>query len=295
LRELDARNVETGIALKSPSPILHGLREIAERYDALVCDVWGVVHNGAQAHLDSCDALRRFRRLHGPVALLTNAPRPLGDLLLQFERLGVPSDCYDEIVTSGMATRADLAQRAEGCAVSLFHLGPERDRGVFDGLPIACTKAADASLVLCTGLFDDETETPDDYKPLLMEFQARSLQLLCANPDIVVQRGGKLVYCAGAVAAVYESLGGKVTYYGKPHRPIYDLTLASLKGAEKPLAIGDGLHTDIRGANGAGLDALFIADGIHGEEIEPFTPEHLRSLFDRAGVHACASMRTLVW
>ena len=276
-------------------PILHGLREIAAQYDALVCDVWGVVHNGAHAHLESCDALRHFRKYHGPVALLTNAPRPLSDLLTQFGRLGVPEDCYDEIVTSGMATRADLERRADTGKLSMFHLGPERDRGIFDGLPIICTAPAHAALVLCTGLFDDETEVPDDYKPLLAEFKARSLPFVCANPDIVVQRGGKLVYCAGAVAAVYESLGGKVTYYGKPHRPIYDLTLASLKGVNKPLAIGDGLQTDVKGANGAGLDALFIADGIHGEEIEPFTPEHLRSLFDRAGVHALASMRTLVW
>jgi HAD superfamily hydrolase (TIGR01459 family) len=275
-------------------PILSGLRELADSYDALVCDVWGVVHNGLHAHAASCDALKRFRR-NGPVVLLSNAPRPVRDMKLQLERLGVPDDCYDAIVTSGVAAREDLARQAVAGKLAMFHLGPERDRGIFEGLPIACTEVAQASIVLCTGLFDDEIETPDHYKALLSQLKERDLTMLCANPDIVVQRGGRLVYCAGALAQAYESLGGRVVYYGKPHRPIYDLTFASLKGRRKPLAIGDGLHTDIKGANGVGIDALFIADGIHGEEIEPFTPAHLQSLFARAGVRVRGTMRTLVW
>jgi HAD superfamily hydrolase (TIGR01459 family) len=276
-------------------PILSGLREIADRYDALVCDVWGVVHDGLRAHAPCCEALRRFRAGNGPVVLLSNAPRPVRDVKLQFARLGVPHDCYDAIMTSGVAAREGLAERARSRELAMFHLGPDRDRGIFEGLPVACTDVACASVVLCTGLFDDTVETPGHYKALLSQIRGRDLTMLCANPDIVVQRGGKLVYCAGALANEYELLGGNVVYYGKPHRPIYDLTLASAKGARKPLAIGDGLHTDIKGANGAGIDALFIADGIHGEEIEPFTPEHLQSLFARAGVRVCGSMRTLVW
>jgi HAD superfamily hydrolase (TIGR01459 family) len=276
-------------------PILSGLREIADDYGALVCDVWGVVHNGLHAYESSCDALRRFRNGNGPVVLLSNAPRRVQDVKLQFARLGVPEDCYDAIVTSGVAARVDLAGRAGSGKLAMFHLGPERDRGIFEGLPIACTDVAHASVVLCTGLFDDDVETPDHYKALLTQSERRGLTMLCANPDIVVQRGDKLVYCAGALAQAYASLGGNVVYYGKPHRSIYELASASMKQAGRPLAIGDGLHTDIKGANGAGFDALFIADGIHRAEIEPFTPVHLQSLFEAAGVRVRGSMRTLVW
>jgi HAD superfamily hydrolase (TIGR01459 family) len=281
--------------LAASPPILSGLREIASDYDALVCDVWGVVHNGVRAHEAACDALRRFRASLGPVVLLSNAPRPIRDLEIQFERLGVPVDCYDAVVTSGVTARNDLVKRAEAGGRALYHLGPERDRGIFEGLPFASTDPAHADVVLCTGLFDDDVETPEDYEPLLLQLKARRLEMVCANPDLVVQRGGKLVYCAGALAKIYESLGGKVVYCGKPYLPIYQATLAETHGAKRPLAIGDGLDTDIKGANAAGLDALFVGHGIHAKEIEPFTGAHLRSLFDKSGVHVRAVMRTLVW
>jgi HAD superfamily hydrolase (TIGR01459 family) len=226
--------------------------------------------------------------------LLSNAPRSVRDLKTQFARLGVPDNCYDEIITSGVAARQDLTDRSAAGELPIYHLGPERDRGVFEGLPVVCTDAGNAAVVLCTGLFDDDVETPGDYKSLLRDMRTRNLILLCANPDIVVQRGSKLVYCAGALAQAYEAIGGSVVYYGKPHRPIYDLTLKAIK-ATRPLAIGDGLATDIKGANGAGIDALFIADGIHAKEVEPLTPGHLRSLFENAQVRVIGTMRTLVW
>lgn len=274
------------------APILKGLGEIAGDYDGLVCDVWGVVHNGLRADVKACDTLRRFRAERGRVVLLSNAPRPIGDLLKQFEKVGVPGDCYDDIVTSGLAARLDLAARGP---MRILHLGPDRDRGVFEGLDVETSDAEHCDAVLCTGLYDDDVETPEDYEEMLSGLKARGLTLLCANPDIVVQRGGKLVPCAGALAFLYETMGGRVQWYGKPYRPIYDLTLRSLAGAKRVLAIGDGLKTDLKGANGAGIDALFIADGIHGEEIEPFTPAHLAELFSRADVHARATLRTLVW
>ena len=283
------------IALPPLPSILSGLHEIAEGYDALICDVWGVLHNGVQAFPAPCDALRRFRGARGPVVLLSNAPRPVRDLKMQFARLGVPEDCYDAIVTSGAATRADLERRTASGEISIYHLGPERDRGIIEALPVVCSNLERAAIVLCTGLFDDDVETPSDYDELLSAMHARGLTMLCANPDLVVQRGGRLVFCAGAIAEAYAAMGGTVVYYGKPHKPIYDLTLQTMKGAKKPLAIGDGLRTDIKGANGAGIDALFVADGIHGEHVEPFTPEHLQSLFQREGVHACGAIRTLVW
>ena len=275
--------------------LLTGLSEIAANYDTLICDVWGVLHNGATAFPAACAALKTFREKHGRVVLLSNAPRPPSDLEIQFERFGVPLDCYDTIVTSGGAAREDLARRAGHGGLAMLHLGPERDHSLFAGLNIERTDAAAAEIVLCTGPYDDETEGPDDYVDRLAGLKARGLTMLCANPDLVVQRGGKLVYCAGSLAKAYEAIGGTVVYYGKPHLPIYEHVRAAAAGAPRPLAIGDGLATDIKGANAAGIDALFIADGIHGEDIAEFTEAHLEKLFKQAGAHAGAAMRALVW
>jgi HAD superfamily hydrolase (TIGR01459 family) len=275
--------------------ILTGLHEIAPAHDALVCDIWGVLHNGHSAFLPACAALRTFKNDHGPVVLLTNAPRPVRDVEEMFVRYGVPLDCYDAIVTSGVATRDELERRTASGRLAMLHLGPERDRGIFAGLDIEIAEVGNAQIVLCSGLYDDETETPADYAGLLAGMEARDLVMLCANPDWVVQRGGKLIYCAGALANEYEKIGGAVRYYGKPKPAIYDNVRSLLKGATRPLAIGDGMHTDIKGANAAGIDALFIADGVHGEDVGEMTPSHLAELFAKADVHAKAAMRALVW
>lgn len=276
----------------APVQLLTHLADIAPRYDALVCDVWGVLHNGATAFAPACEALKTFRDKHGRVILLSNAPRPASDLEVQFERFGVPLDCYDAIVTSGGAAREELARRR---SAAILHLGPERDAGLYEGLDLVLTDVAHADLVLCSGLYDDETEGPEDYATQLAGMKARALPMLCANPDLVVQRGGKLVHCAGALAQAYEKLGGKVIYYGKPHLPIYDHVRTAGGDARRFLAIGDGLATDIKGANAAGMDAVFIADGIHGEDVREFSAPHLSALFERAGAHAVAAMRALVW
>lgn len=275
--------------------IISGLREIAPDYDALVCDVWGVLHNGHDAFPDACAALKRFKDKHGPVVLLTNAPRPASEVEAMFVKYGVPLDCYDCIVTSGSAARDELVRRAAAGTLALFHLGPEKDVGLFEGVDVDLVDVAKASVVLCTGPFNDEIETPDDYVDLLAELKAKGLTMLCANPDWVVQRGGKMIYCAGALANEYEKIGGAVAYYGKPKIAIYDNVRAAMKGAKHPLAIGDGVHTDIKGANAAGLDALFIADGVHGEDVADLTTEHLAALFGEADVQARAAMRKLVW
>jgi HAD superfamily hydrolase (TIGR01459 family) len=275
--------------------ILSGLGEIAPEYDALVCDVWGVLHNGRDALAPACAALKAFKAKRGPVVLLTNAPRPVRDVEEMFVKYGVPLDCYDAIVTSGVAVREELERRAMAGRLAMLHLGPERDRGIFEGLNVDTVDAAKAQVVLCSGLYDDDAETPDDYVDLLAEMKMRGLTMLCANPDRVVQRGGRLIYCAGALASEYEKIGGDVAYYGKPKPAIYQAVRAALRGAQKPLAIGDGMHTDIKGANAAGLDALFIADGVHGEDVTALTPAHLDGLFKKAGVHAQWAMRALVW
>ena len=280
-------------------PILAGLGQIAGRYDCLLCDVWGVLHNGESARDLAVEALRRFRA-QGPVILLSNAPRPACDLMLQFARVGVPADCYDAILTSGMAARQALERRQSGGLLRLFHLGPERDRGVFAGLDVRLCEAREAELILCTGLYDDEHETPEDYRALLRPAAEARLGFICANPDLKVQRGANLVYCAGALAALYEELGAEVTYYGKPHRPIYDAALAlaaDLGGHSilRPLAVGDGLTTDVMGANRAGLDVLFIADGVHGEDLGALNEHNLARLFAGAKAHAVGAMAALMW
>jgi len=174
-------------------------------------------------------------------------------------------------------------------------VGPERDRNLFQGLDVETVGPDKASLVLCSGLYDDDSETPDDYRDTLAGLKRRGLLMICANPDVVVQRGGRLVHCAGGIARAYEQIGGEVVYYGKPHLPIYKVALEAVGGPGRPLVIGDGLETDIRGANRAGLDALFVADGVHRKELDVLTPEAVAALFAKKGVFARAAMGALAW
>jgi len=275
--------------------IISGLREIAGQYDALICDVWGVLHDGVRAHPKAVEALRRFRAERGLVVLLSNAPRPPSEIEVQLENFGVPADSYDALVTSGGSARDDLAHRAGTGTLALMHLGPERDSTVFDGLNVRLTGPETADVVLCTGLFDDEIETPEHYRETLAALKARDLPMVCANPDIMVPRGGKLVHCAGGLARAYEVLGGKVAYYGKPYPPIYEVALAAAGHPKHPLVVGDALETDIAGANAMGIDALFVADGLHSKELGALTPESLAGFFSRHGMRARAAIGALAW
>ena len=254
---------------------LSGLGEIADDYDLLLCDVWGVIHNGRESWPGPCEALARFSRdprPNGPrqVVLISNSPRPAPGMIAQMESLGVPRDAWSAVVTSGDATRMELTKRAPGPA---WIIGPDRDAPLYDGLGLeVATGAADAAFIAVTGMIDDETETPEDYRDRLAAGVARDLEMICANPDRVVQRGDKLIYCGGALADLYESLGGRVTMAGKPFSPIYDLALNSGErrlgrpvDRARVLCIGDGVVTDVLGANNQGLDCLFIARGIHGD------------------------------
>lgn len=278
--------------------ILAGLSEIADRYDGLLCDAWGVIHDGVNLFDGVAEALTEFRRRRGPVVILTNAPRPNGIIPAQLDRLGLPREAYDAVVTSGDATRAEIMQRLPQPA---FRLGPEKDDPLFDGAGITFTPLEEASFIICTGLFDEARETPDDYGDLLRAATARRLPMICANPDIVVRWGGRLIYCAGALAEAYERLGGKVVYAGKPHAPIYELALGAvgrLRGApvdrRRVLAAGDGLLTDILGANRQGLDSLYIfgSGGVHEGTADAASA--VGSLA-RAGVTAVAAMAELRW
>lgn len=261
-----------------PAHPIASLGEIADRYDAMVCDVWGVVHDGRAAHPIACEALARFRRERGPVLLLSNAPRSGASVVTLLRSLGVPDDAYDGILTSGDATRVEMERRGPA---AFYHLGPDRDRDVFEGLACREAGADEADFILCTGLFDDDRETPDTYADLLAKARGRGLPMICANPDIKVSRGTKLIWCAGAVAAAYEKLGGEVLYFGKPHAPVYAQALERLNvlagrtvAMTRILAVGDALATDILGANRCGIDALLITSGIHAEQFgTPETPD----------------------
>ena len=272
-------------AQTSPIPTLSGLGGIADAYDVILCDVWGVLHDGSKAHPGAGDALIRFRGLPGGrrprrVVLVSNAPRPGDGVGRILDRFGVPREAYDAIVTSGDLTRALVAEQP---GIRMYHLGPERDSGIFQGLDLTLTGPETADLVLCTGLFDDRTETVEDYRDTLAVLRARAVPMICANPDLVVEFDGRLIPCAGLLAAAYEELGGAVVYAGKPHRPVYEAALAragALDGLPPPeparvLAVGDAIRTDVAGARGVGIASLFVARGIHAEELG-LTAEHHR-------------------
>jgi len=275
---------------------------LAPHYDAVLSDVWGVVHNGVAAFPAACEALSHFRAGGGAVVLITNAPRPNEVVMRMLDRLGVPRTAYDGIVSSGDVTRSVISGRA---SKTVFHLGPERDRSIFDGLDIRFAAAESADYVVCSGLFNDETETPDNYRALLDAMHSRGLSMVCANPDVVVERGERLVYCAGAIADCYAALGGEVLYAGKPYRPIYDAALAkavAVRGMDiardRVLAIGDSVRTDVKGAASFGIDCLFVTAGIHAEELgarnDP-DAKVLGGIFAAAGVAPKAVMRQLAW
>ena len=250
--------------------VLSGLGEIAADYDILLCDVWGVIHNGRESWPEACAALTRFNDGGGHVILISNSPRPAPGMIVQMDGLGVPRRSWRAVVTSGDATRIELAKRAPGPA---WVIGPDRDWPLYEGLGLVSAHgAADAGFISVTGMIDDETETPEDYRNRFTAGAVRDLEMICANPDRVVQRGDKLIYCGGALADLYETLGGRVTMAGKPFSPIYDLALkeaAALLGRpvdrSRVLCIGDGVVTDVLGANRQALDCLFIAQGIHGD------------------------------
>jgi HAD superfamily hydrolase (TIGR01459 family) len=282
--------------------IIERFAPLARDYDVLLCDLWGVVHNGIAAFPQACDALVRFRAERGPVILITNAPRASESVQRILDRLGVPRDTYDAIVSSGDVTHGIVAARLPQ---SVFHLGPPRDSSIFAGLEIVFASAETADYVVCSGLFDDTVETPENYRALLAALRARGLFMVCANPDVFVERGDELVYCAGALADAYAVLGGVVLYCGKPYAPIYEAALgkaAALRGAATPLkrvlAIGDSVRTDLKGAASFGVDCLFVVSGLHAEDAggrEAPDLSGLNAMFAAAGVAPKAVTRRLAW
>ena len=283
--------------LPRPPQLLSSIAPLAHGYDAWICDVWGVMHNGVRAFTGAVDACRRFRETGGTVLYLTNAPRPAHSVQAQLDGFGVPRDAYDGILTSGDLTRRLISERAQ---LKLFHLGPARDKPMFDGLELRFAAAGEADVIICSGLYNDDTETPADYTEVLEPLARRGVPMICANPDLAVERGSRIVYCAGSIAAEYERLGGQVTYAGKPHLPIYQMAferLEELRGEPVPrrrvLAIGDGLRTDIRGAANAEIDSAFIASAIHVPgELDAVA---VAELFSGSDLSPVAALPALVW
>ena len=280
-------------------PVIDAIAPLGKGYAAWLVDIWGVMHNGVRAFPPAVEATRRYREQGGIVILLSNSPRPSKPLQRQLTNLGASKESYDTTVSSGDLTRHELAKHA---GARIFHLGPERDLPIFKDLDLTRVDAKDAELVVCTGLFNDEAETPEDYEALLRELAGRKLTMLCANPDHLVERGHNLVYCAGALAQIYEEDGGKVIYAGKPYAPIYELaeeTIAGIAGRKVPrskiLAIGDGIRTDMAGAAEFGLDAVFVASGLHvGPGGEGLDDLRLAELFEGRKAPR-AAMPALAW
>ncbi|UWU91796.1 TIGR01459 family HAD-type hydrolase [Bradyrhizobium sp. CB1015] len=276
-----------------------GLRELVGGVEVVLSDIWGVVHNGLESFPEACEALHTYRSRGGTVILITNAPRPADSVQRQLRKLGVPDETYDAIVSSGDLTRLYVAEHP---GRKMFWLGPERDNSIHRGLDAVTAPLEQADYIVCTGLYDDETETAEDYRGMMLKARERKLTLVCANPDIVVERGDRLIYCAGAIAELYRELGGEVIFYGKPHRPIYEraMTLAGERQGyqidrKKVLAIGDSVRTDLTGAREFGIDCLFVTRGIHAEEFEGLDQLDPNSVVELFGHPPKALMRELKW
>jgi HAD superfamily hydrolase (TIGR01459 family) len=280
-------------------PVLRSIAPLAGTADAWISDVWGVLHDGAHPHPAASEACVKFRAGGGTIVLVSNAPSTGEEVSAHLDSMGVPRTAYDAIVTSGDVTRV-LISRWAGQPV--HHLGPDRYLGTFAGLDVAFAPIDKAAVVVCTGLIEDEQETPDDYRDLLAAMRARRQPMICVNPDIVVERGDRLIYCAGALAAAYETLGGEVAYAGKPHPPIYARArelITAVRGTSveisRILAIGDGIKTDIAGAAAAGLRAVFIASALHVDGQESLDEAMLARLFAGHPAPPIAALEALAW
>ena len=281
---------------------LDGLSEIAPRYDVVLSDIWGVVHNGIAAHPTAVEALVNYRRGGGRVVLISNAPRPSGPIIEMMDGFGVSHEAYDDVVTSGDATRVIL----EGYRGKTVHyVGPPKENdSLFEGLDITIGPAAEAKAVVVTDL-DTDDDTPDMYNDRITAWLKRNLPLIAANPDRVVEHGDRLIYCGGALADLYEARGGMIVMVGKPYKPIYTEALRLAERAAgapldrtRILAIGDSVRTDAIGAAGAGLDLLFITGSIHAAELDAFgkpDPAAIRALLQPSGANVAGFMATLGW
>ncbi len=286
--------------MTNPVPAVDGLSQVTSRYDCILCDVWGVLHNGRAIWADAADALAQAREAGLAVVMITNAPRPQGPVLKQLANMNCPTDVFDELVTSGDVT-CELIRQLDG---PVFHIGPERDYALYDGLDVTFADPNAAAGIVCTGLYDDYNENPEEYVERFREYINLNLPFICANPDIVVEVVDRLLWCAGALAREYDQLGGETRIVGKPHAPIYDVAIAHgerILGRKldksRVLAIGDGLPTDIKGAQDYGLDVLFVTNGIHAADYTDgeVVDDKLQKFLAENNASPTYWTKTLVW
>jgi HAD superfamily hydrolase (TIGR01459 family) len=287
-------------------PSIHGLAEIAGRYDGFILDLWGVLHDGDKPYPGAVDCLKQLKRAGKRVMALSNAPRRADVAARRMAEIGIPLDLLTAVMTSGEDAWLHLKRRDDPWYARLgrkcFHLGPERDTGMLEGLDIAPVHGMEeADFILNTGAHMDG-ETLNQYEPLLREGALRRVPMVCANPDLVVIHRGRMQICAGTLAERYEALGGHVRWHGKPHRDVYQACFKLLGAADRRriLAVGDSFRTDMAGAKGAGIDAAFVAHGIHGEELDVPPgghpdPEKLNALIQKTGLSPVAVLPHFVW
>jgi len=282
------------------TPYVEGLRQLSERYDCILCDVWGVLHNGKAIWMDAANALMKAREAGITVVMITNAPRPQGPVLQQLVNMNCPEGVFDDLVTSGDVTRA-LIKQIDG---AVYHIGPERDYTLYDGLDVTFAEPQDAAGIVCTGLFDDYNEHPEEYIERFKTYIAKDLPFICANPDIVVEVVDRLLWCAGALAREYDQLGGETKIVGKPYSPIYDEALSRAEtilgkrpDKSRTLAIGDGLPTDIKGGSNNDIDTLFITNGIHAADYTDCEVDEakLQAFLKDNNASPAAWIKDLVW
>ena len=272
------------------SQIIEALSDVSQNYEALFVDLWGCVHNGVAAYPAACAALQAYRKAGGIVVLVTNSPRTRVEVAKQLVTFGVPDDAWDTIATSGDSARAAMFQGTVGNKV--YFIGSEEEKTFFeplhlikDPVEVTCVPLEEAEGIVCTGPFDASAD-PAEMRPQFLYAKQKGLKLLCANPDIVVDRGHRREWCAGALAALYTEMGGESLYFGKPHPPIYDLARRRLHeiapeiGDSAILAIGDGVRTDIQGAQGEDIDSLFITGGLAAEETRTESQPHAEALLE---------------
>ena len=286
--------------MPNPVPAVDGLSQLTDRYDCILCDVWGVLHNGKAIWPDAAHALTQAREAGLAVVMITNAPRPQGPVLKQLANMNCPAGVFDELVTSGDVTRA-LIQQLDG---PVCHIGPDRDYALYEGLDVTFAEPEGASGIVCTGLFDDYNEHPEEYIERFKAYVDLNLPFICANPDIVVEVVDRLLWCAGALAREYDKLGGETRIVGKPHAPIYDVAighgeriLGRSLDKSRVLAIGDGLPTDIKGAADNGVDVLFVTNGIHAADYTEgaVNDEKLQKFLADNDASPSYWTKTLVW
>ena len=264
---------------------LEHLSEIYKSYDTYIIDLWGVMHNGIKLNPGAVEVIKNLEAKKKRVVFLSNAPRPSEGVIEFLKKIKMDEKYLKNVFTSGEAAIDSLKKNKFG--LSFFHLGPERDKSLFKGLEKNKTSIEKCDFILCTGLFD-ENQDLKFYRNLLKGNTQK--KLICTNPDLIVHKGNKEEYCAGKIAEIYNLMGGKVVYFGKPHKEVYDLIL---KKGEKNLIIGDNLNTDIKGANNLLTDSLFITNGVHRTEFN--TEEDLTELLKKYKVKTNFFQKSLCW